>query len=47
MSNIALPEIDQSTINKKGKEIGRFDGPLEWDSKEVKDYLTKLKELNN
>ena len=34
-------------INKKGKEIGRFDGPLEWDSKEVMDYLTKLKELNN
>ena len=33
-------------VNKKGKEIGRFNGPLEWDSHEVVDYLTNLK-LNN
>jgi thiol-disulfide isomerase/thioredoxin len=29
-------------INKKGQEVARILGQIEWDSKEVKDYLVKV-----
>ena len=30
-------------FDKNGKEIGRYDGDFEWDSKEVVQFIAKLK----
>ncbi|MEC7831428.1 MAG: TlpA disulfide reductase family protein [Pseudomonadota bacterium] len=34
-------------IDKNGSEIGRFNGPLEWDSKNVMDYLVNIKKFKD
>jgi len=34
-------------IDKNGSEIGRFNGPLEWDSKTVMDYLVNIKKFKD
>lgn len=33
-------------IDREGKEVGRKDGPWEWDSKEVLEIINKLKVIN-
>lgn len=33
-------------IDREGKEVGRKDGPWEWDSKEVLEIVNKLKVIN-
>ena len=33
-------------INKEGKEVGRKNGPWEWDSEEILEIINELKEIN-
>ena len=33
-------------IDREGKEVGRKDGPWEWDSNEVLEIINKLKVIN-